>query len=212
MAKLVTNDAEAYGELPHTVEVDEDSRAIRLYLWTYAARADRINTCKLFWAFVFLPLVLPFSAAIHGIAKLVLWLDSRRPEEPKTYTPPPEPTGPSKGEKALESVSGFMAKFWFKIQPLLKWGGIALGTLLALAIVGGLVLIILQDPMGVLTAALIFLGIVAAAAAVVGLFVGAIHLLDKSDRVHGFFRLMKQLGRSVHDHTCANVRVKRAEQ
>lgn len=211
MPTLVTDDPAARGDLPHTVEVDADSRMTRLYLWTYVANKHRMNTCKLFWAFVFMPLVLPVSAAIHALAAVVIWTDSRLPEKPKPYVPPIEYTGPSKGERALESVSGFMAKVWFRLQPLLKWGGIAIGGLIAAFIVGGLVYFVLQDPMEVLTMLLIALGIVAAAAVAVGLLVLLIHVLDKSKKVHGFFSLMGKLGRNVHHHTCANVRVKESK-
>lgn len=215
MPTLTTDHEADPGQLPHTLEV-ERGIAVRLYLWTYAADPRTINTCKMFWAFVFMAFVLPFSALVHGAAKLFIWIDSKsldqatgRPHRP--YVAPPIKSGPSKGERFLESFSGFMAKIWFKVQPLLKWGGIAIGVLIGAALLYLFATNAVAVGEFLLKVLLIGLGSVAIAAAFVMVCIG----LDKlgffgsiGRKVGGFFRLFRQLGRSVHDHTCANVKIK----
>lgn len=213
MPTIVTDHEARPGQLPHTLEVDRGI-AIRLYLWTYAANPRRINTCKMFWAFVLMPLVMPFSLLIHGAGKVLDWWDEHGPA-PKSvgraYTPPPVKTGPSKGERLLEAFSNFMAKVWFRLQPLLKWGGIAIGALIALAL---LYLIITNiEAVGLAFLKVLLWGI--ASIAIAAVMVGIVYGLDRlglfgslGRKIGGFFSLMKQLYRSVHDHTCANVKVK----
>lgn len=213
MPTIVTDHEASPGQLPHTLEV-ERGIAVRLYLWTYAASAKNINTCKMFWAFVFMPLVLPFSVIIHGLARIVDWADGKLPESKGTarpYVPKPPKVGPSNGERFLEWVSGFMAKTWFRLQPLLKWGGILIGTIIG--VVGLYLLATNAVVVGEFFVKVLIAGLIGAAAvAVLSMIVIG---LDKAGvfgafgrKIGGFFRLMRDLGRSVHDHTCANVKVK----
>lgn len=201
-------------ELPHTLEV-ERGIAIRLYLWAYSASTRSITTCKMFWAFVFMPLVLPIVAFGKGAYTLFEWAEDRLIDilpEPKErpYVPPkPKPIkeGPSRSERILEAVSNFMARTWFYLQPLLKWGGIIIGVLIALV---ALYLIVNNaSVIGVFMLKVLLYGI-AIAAGSAGI-VGVIFYLDTSDRFRGFCRLMSNLFHSVHTHTCANVKIKDAE-
>lgn len=204
MPTIVTDHEASPGQLPHTLEVDRGI-AVRLYLWTYAANKHNINTCKMFWAFVFMPLILPFSAIIHGVGASAHWIDNKFPGKPVAYAPPKPPrVGPSKGERFLEAFSGFMAKVWFKLQPLLKWGGIAVGVGITTVLIYLIVTNVMVFLAGLLFAGAFGLGL----AAFVAVALGIIMWLDKSERARGFGRLMAKLGRSVHDHTCANVKVK----
>ncbi len=206
MPTLVTDDPAADSHLPHTVEVDAQSRMIRLYLWAYSARVNRINTCKLFWAFVFMPFWLPFVVVGKGMfVPAAGWLGEKIPDrKPRPYVPPVENPEPSKGERAIESIGNFMGRSWFRIQPLLKWGGILIGIAIAVALI-----FLAATNLDWVLEALIVVGISVGMILALGLLLGGtITLLDKSRKVHGFFRLMKVLGRNVHTHTCANVRVK----
>lgn len=209
MPTLVTDHEATPGTLPHTLEVDRGI-AVRLYLWVYFASTRRINTCKMFWAFVFMPLALPISALIHGLSSAAHWIDRQFPENPNKPMAPPKPprVGPSKGEKFLEAVSGFLAKAWFKIQPLLKWGGILIGALIALLLIYLVVTNFSAVVTGLLTVLVAGLIIVAIAAVLMGILFVVIEKTSIGDRIGGFFRLMGKLGRSVHDHTCANVKIK----
>lgn len=188
--------------LTHSVKVDRDSRAIRFYLWLYHADPAAINTCKLFWAFVFSPLVLLLRLVITPAVLLAERQERKRRERlPKTLeervaeAEARKARGPSRGERAITKLSMALSAFWAKAERPAKVIAGIIVVAYALLLVTMLVIALVNHPLTVLLA-------VACVAAVFG--IGYL-IYRLSPRLRGFLGLLHKLGRSVHDHTCARV-------
>lgn len=198
-------------ELPHTLVV-ERTPLIRLYLWTYATSINSINTCKLFWAFLLLPIALPISVFFHLVGPiLVPFIENidykleenkaRKAEIPVELTT--AKTGPSRAERLLNKIAAAASVIWFKVQPALKWlgiaGGLAVAALLAYVIIAFT---------GRFLEVLLIMGLTAAGfLLLIAIITPIVIYFEKHPRKNK--GLLRKLGRSFHEHTCANVKVKR---
>lgn len=198
---------------------DRDSKFIRFYLWLYGAKANRINTCKLFWAYVFAPLALIVKGVVVAVAPILNAALDRIPhktesqkdaewaarrEEARQRRLEKEATGPGKAERFLDKVSSFFSVVYAKVAPVIKVVAIGLGVLLGLAGVAGLVYIAITAPLALLTVAAIVIG----GGIVVFVIILGIEWLDKRSEEKGevpFFSTMKKLFIGFHRHTCAKV-------
>lgn len=198
---------------------DSESKFIRFYLWLYQAKASNINTCKLFWAFVFAPLALLVRGAVAAVGPLFEAVASRIPhktpqqeeaawaarrEEARQKRLAKEAAGPGRLERILDKVSVFFSAAYAKVAPVLKVVAIGLGVLLGLAGVATIVYAAITAPLAVLSGFAVVLGILV----FVGVVVFAINWFDKRSVAKGevpFFSTMKRLLISFHRHTCAKV-------
>lgn len=213
------------------ISLSADSWIIRWYVKVYEANPNNINTCKLFWAYVFMIpalLLIGFAKAAEFVVVPIAdryndWKYSRRKNKPITVAPPPPqpipienlpPPGPkpkSAREEWLERISAFLGMAWYKLQkPLTVIAGI-IGLAIVVGIVGLVVLAFIKDFWGVLTAIGIMVGIVLLAIAAIAL----IAYLDQSGKakragngIKSFGRTMKRCFHAFHDHTCAIVDIK----
>lgn len=191
-------------DLSHSIAIDPDSRAIRFYLWLYDADRNNINTCKLFWAFVFAPLVLILRYAVLAGIAIGDRVQARRRSKVKAAEETTEDgfksvlvtkAQPSRFERALERVAGALSAFWAKYQRPLQIAGLTLiGAYVAFMLVLFVIAVINKPLVGVI--------VVGSVVGIAGLAWLAIRL---SPALAGFLRLLGKLGRGVHDHTCARV-------
>lgn len=186
-------------ELPMKVNASRDAWYIRFYLWLYEASPNRINTCKLFWAFVFaLPVLL-----IRVLLGLAVAVYDRVPKRSKSKVEAydinePENDDPSRIELKLEAVSNKLSAFWARFQTPITWifFGFCAGFLALCAVY--IIIAIIQN----LVAALIGIGIGVAA---IVLFAILLALAERKGP--GFKRNAKAVFNSVHNHTCAEVKL-----
>lgn len=173
---------------------------VRFYLWLYDADPTQINTCKLFWAYVFAPVVLPVMAVVSLVMKVGNLLPKR-----KTHAWTDEELAAmrlkrSQREEKLEKWTTRAGSGYARIVPALRWAGIGIGVLAAVAAVGIAVYGIVADPIAALIAVGVFLGMVVAIFSIAYIVV---LVSEKSS----FFQLLGKLGQSAHRHTCAKVKV-----
>lgn len=198
---------------------DRESKFIRFYLWLYEAKASNINTCKLFWAYVFAPLALIVKAAVAAVGPILSAVFDRIPhktesqkdaewaarrEEARQRRLEKEATGPGRAERFLDKVSSFFSAAYAKAAPVIKVVAIGLGVLLGLAAVAGLVYIAITAPLALLAVAAIVVG----GLLVVVVILLGIEWLDNRSKEKGevpFFSTMKKLFIGFHRHTCAKV-------
>jgi hypothetical protein len=194
--------------LPHTVEMKKGP-FMRLFLWTYNPNVASLNTCWLFWGFIFMILAVPIVSVWRFILRPILvpvvdWLDDigqrRRIAARSEASAAPKV---KKESEFLQNTSGFFSKLWFKLAPVWPW----IGKVLLVAIVIGLIYlgVFVVDWSGfwdvLWEIALTLVGAVAAIC--VGLFLFWL-LFDKWE----VGRAVKSGGRAFHSHTCANIRFK----
>jgi len=178
---------------------------MRLFLWTYAipASTENLNTCKLFWGFVFMPLSLPISVFIRAIVKIanpMFDYAARRRAAKNRSAAPRVRTGPSRGERALDFTSTRASMLWSRFQTLFKWAGIVIGLLLAVT------LIVLAVVFYTITLkALLITAIVALSALLMFVALYALFAIFDS----GLGSALASAGRGVHQKTCARVSIKR---
>ncbi len=151
---------------------------IRLYLWLYVADPNRIDTCKLFWAFVFAPIVLPIALVSSAAHKLRI-----RRRKVKVY----DSGKISSRERRLEKVSAHLSRAYTAL--LVTASAVVIALLLFV-----LLYALITKPLSILLGLL-----VGGAGSVIAL--GLLKMLSSS----GFWRLMRALGRGVHRRTCAKI-------
>lgn len=180
-------------DLTHSFTVDPQSRAIRFYLWLYAADPRNINTCKLFWGFVLAPVFLVGRAIVTGLA----WAANRAVGQPRRRPPADLFQGRalSRSESRLDRAALALSSAWAKHRGKVRALAAAIGIAYFLALLAFIVVAFIQSP---LAAGVVF----GSVAIVVALGVLTARL---SPRLLGFCTLLRRLGRSVHDHTCARV-------
>jgi hypothetical protein len=182
-----------------------DAAHIRFYLWLYDAREDTINTCKLFWAYVFAPIVLLLRAGWVVVGPIAEYIADKAYERELRKTreellaeeEPDEQPKVSTAEGALDKVSGFLSGVYAKFAPVLKWIGIVLGGLLALVLAASLVVAFIAEPLKVA----ITLGSIVAIFIIVGLIIWA----AEERKGGGFFSFFGKLAKGFHRHTCAKI-------
>lgn len=173
-----------------------DAAHIRFYLWLYEAREDRINTCKLFWAYLFAPFALIFRAVVGAVtaASSVLPERTRKPKPVRAWDEP------SKPEQFLDGASTKLSGVYAKVATPLKWIALTFAGLVALAAAIIIVVAVINNPTGLLVA----LALVAVCFAVVALVAFVFDFFT-----HGagskFGRLMVRLAKGFHTHTCAKI-------
>lgn len=188
----------------HVWTFDRSSPLIRAYLWLWEASEADINFCKLFWGTIFAPLALviralkgPFNWAIAHFPdpetaeeKHLRYL--REAEESDARLKARTARGPNKMQRLLSVISGFfdsIAGFFQSHELVLRAAGVVFAGALALAILGGLVLVIVLFPMQVL----IVLAWIAGAAVAVGFALGVATFISKWENQIG--RFFKKIGR-----------------
>lgn len=192
--------------------IDRNSKFIRFYLWLYGAKANNINTCKLFWAYVFAPLALIVHGVVAAVSPLFRAVEKRIPEpdydaryqRAREKKAAKAAAGPSKGERFLDKVSAFFSAAYVKIAPVLKVVAIGVGVLLGLAVAGTIIYLLITNPIKVAVVVLVTLAILA----LVLLGMLGIEKLDDRAKANGevpFFSTMGKLFRGFHRHTCAKV-------
>jgi hypothetical protein len=199
------------------ISLSEDSWIIRFYIWLYEATPGDINTCKLFWAYVFAPLVLPFALVLRFLA-LVFGplaeiigqrLDDRRRRQPESA--PPEPRQKSRAERFLIKTGEVLGVIWFKLQKPLQYLMLTLGIGIAVACLALFIYTLVTNPYDVFIGFLTVLAIVVAIAIAVGiitLFAATPVGTKAAAPFRTFWRVMRIAGHAVHDHTCAIVDVR----
>jgi hypothetical protein len=90
-------------ELKHTLTVDAKAWYIRFYIWLYEDKLDQITFCKLFWAYVFAPIVLVIRGVRDGVWSIRGSVNTykERPREKKSFELPdslktPKPVRPKR--------------------------------------------------------------------------------------------------------------------
>lgn len=195
-------------ELPHTLSVKR-GLFMRLFLWLYEPPADRLNTCWLFWGFLLMPLLLPLIMLGKYIIVPLVEIDDRWEQRRRAQrtdelilesVSEPEPKRDSFGMKVLRKVSDVMGRLWYHIDKALPWIGLGVALIgVALAVYGFIV-----NPIGILEFLLRITLTMAAIVALAAVVVGVLFLVfDKFDAGHK----VKSVGRNVHRHTCANVKI-----
>lgn len=186
--------------------LDRNAWYVRFYLWLYKADANNINTCKLFWAYVFAPIVLPLAFVLTPVGKLLRTIDAKIPDgRPIDWEKLDRKRARQKTrEEKLENVSSKMSVIFAKAAPALRWVGILLG----LAIAGLLILLAVSYPKEALGVLLTLAAILVGA----GLLIGLIIFFEKREQrgagTPGFIRVFGTLAKSFHRHTCAKVDVR----
>jgi hypothetical protein len=208
-------------QLSHTIEVKKGP-FMRLFLWTYRPNEATLNSCHLFWGFIFMILAVPAVAAWRFLLAPVLrpigdliddWDASRRARkraERDAYydaiaageIEPDEPKEKKPG-RFLPAVSNFFSTVWFKTAPILPWVGRAI--LVAMTLWVGYTLIFEIDYSEFFDFAWKMLAVLVAIIAAFAVLVFLCWLLFEKWDVG---RAVKSGGRAFHDHTCANVRLK----
>ena len=225
--------ASAVGSSRKHITLDPDSPFVKFYLWFYDASPNRINTCKMFWAYaLLLTVVVPVVVLlVHGLGALLAAYDKRFPRKPQ-----PQPTileleatrraeqaekqakakkGPSFLERMLERVSGSLSYFWAKFQKPITWAFRILVAALLVAAGAFAVYTIVVNWSEFIEWLWKFLALVVGTGFVLFLIIKAIEVLDRK----GAFRSLKRRWRRgwartvqfynlVHDHTCAIVDLK----
>jgi hypothetical protein len=218
------------------IRLRADSRTIRFYAWLYEANPYRINTCKLFWAYMFAPLILTIRmiayAAIFVIEPLVdrynEWLDAHRETRAarRVALPlrPPKPkkvkVGPSRWERALDIVSTFFSVTWAKYQRGITYGAIGVGGLVGTGIMGFLLYLLTTVPLSVFLKGLFVVGTIAGGA-VGGVLIAVGFIWIYAEKTRGYKKTvegydtfkstMKKSFHAFHSHTCAIVDVDNPE-
>lgn len=202
------------------VSLRRDSRIIRFYLWLYEARPNRINTCKLFWAYILAPFALIFRGIFAILAPVFAAIERHRDRHRPTFEQRQEwrqaakrkanakaARGPGRMERWLEAFTGFAGMVWFRLQKPITYLAFTIGVLCAVAIVGFLIYECITKPIEVL----IFLGFVVGIVLLGLLLIVVFAWLDQSGKgkagMNRFGNTMKTCYRAVHDHTCAIVDV-----
>lgn len=198
---------------------DRESKFIRFYLWLYQAKVSNINTCKLFWAYVFAPLALLFRAVGAVLAPVLDAIAARLPQKTaaqeaaeweskraaaRERRAAKAAAGPGRLERILEKVSIFFSAAYAKTAPVLKVVGLGLAVLLGLVGVAAIIYVAITSPLKFLVAIAVTLGILL----FVALGLVGINWLDNRSVKKGevpFFSTMKRLLISFHRHTCAKV-------
>lgn len=182
-------------ELTHSVSVNPDSLAIRFYLWLYDADPKKINTCKLFWAFIFALPALLIVVPIAGTVRLLVALVDRWRKSP----PEEGPYGLSR-EGRLDKVSSAISASYARHSTLVHYLWVGLLVAACIGGVGGFVYALIVATIKTLIALAWIIGICL-------LMIATFFVLDffAKGRGRGFIKLMSNLYRSVHDHTCARV-------
>lgn len=146
-------------ELKHKWQLAEDAWYIRFYVHMWEAEKTDINFCKLFWAYVFMPLALFLRYVFPGPLIWVLsrtffpWFDARKERRLKlaSASGPSIPveqkeTGPSRMMILLTAIGRFFAWIGFKFESFWfthrKWILPAFSGLMILASVIGVIAII----------------------------------------------------------------------
>jgi hypothetical protein len=150
-------------ELKHTLTVDAKAWYIRFYVWLYGGKLNEITFCKLFWAYVFVPIILPLNYVLLGIyaIKDSAQAFAKRERKPKPIQSPKAPklvrpkrkstpwqmaflhaveiTG-SKTVMAFQSVGHTLSPIWsFTKSQLFGRILLTLGTLIGIGICAGIV-------------------------------------------------------------------------
>lgn len=224
-------------ELSHTLET-KPTLFIRAYLKFYDADETAINTCKLFWGgigMIFLPILALICSPVIGIIAGGAWVKdevehrslvarmakrnriySMTPEERELYLHPPK----SKRELWLEKAAATMGVIWFKVARPVTWFVRILAGALLLAGLAWLIVTAIDVLPG-----LPWDSILATAAWVISAVVIACIFFGLVLFLYGAWReshpaklkppktkkpsLFKAVVSSVHDHTCANVKIVR---
>jgi hypothetical protein len=152
-------------ELKHTLTVDAKAWYIRFYVWLYEDKLDQITFCKLFWAYVFAPVVLILKGVIEGVFAIreSARAYAKRPRKtkpvptksfktPKPVRPKREPapwqmaflhateTAGSKTVMALQAVGHALHPLWaFTKSKLFGRILLVLGALIGVGICAGIV-------------------------------------------------------------------------
>lgn len=206
-----------------------DSLHIRLYLWLYDASPSRINTCKLLWAYLLMPIVLPLRVILAPFFAAVGWVADRVPKREKKFDlaeyererdrrvakakakaakAQAREENPGRLERGLDSFSAGASAWYARWQNAFKWAAVTVG----LAFTAGVVALLVYE---IVTNFVVFLTVVGFSilgAVAVGGLIYVIYLLDSkgvlkraAQGIKEFWHLLKDLGRSFHNHTCADV-------
>lgn len=118
-------------ELKHKWHLNPNAWYIRLYLWTYKGEKWNIDFCKLFWAYLFMPVVLPLRIFIWPLVRLLLVVvdhsdrkvrERRRAKtneaiaRQRTDYVAPKPKKPSLGIRFLSGIGTGFVKLSFFVQ------------------------------------------------------------------------------------------------
>lgn len=178
----------------HSIDLKRDSAAARFYLWLYEADPNKIDSCKLFWAFILAPLLILPVLLIKGVGKVIDRWEKNHPPKPRSYTPHKSREG------KLSAFSNWASAIYAKYQTAFYIVGICIVILLTVAIVGGLGYLLITQTVKTLIVIAWVIGCVL----VFGL--GILTFAFFADgKGQGFVRLMRNLFRSFHQHTCAKV-------
>jgi hypothetical protein len=192
---------------------------IRLYLWLYEASINHITTCKIFWAFAFLPLaILPalllkgvrfvgraISFSINNYAEAQVQKSvSKFIEQEKAR---PVKTEPGWWEKFFGAIDTVVAGTRMRVRPHWPMIKTVFLILFFIGVVATLVGILIADPIVFLKMIGFIVGFIAAVFGVVYAMAGFFWLLERNGtRETG--RFIKRVYYDIHQNTCAKVEVK----
>lgn len=214
MSKVaVTVPSESPDGFAHLTQ-DRNAKYIRFYLWLYDASPNRINTCKLLWAYLFAPIVLVFRLLFEVVATVLDLLPKRQvdwvardrqyaieAEKRRLKAITKKQKGPSRLERWLDAVATKLSAVYVKVAPVIKWAFIlvALGVGVAAAVF--IVLAIIANPVDALLIVGGTLAFLAVCAGIAALFLAT----PVGKQVGGFFSFLGSLFKSFHHHTCAKI-------
>lgn len=211
------------------LKLSRETWYVRFYLWLYEANPNNIDTCKLLWAYVFFLPALVLKAVLSifvFVAELAEpYVDdirerraAKRPtleereaafdaqiERKRVKQEAKAAAGPSRMESILERVANSLSYGYAKIAPSFRYIGIAVGTLIGLAIVAGLVWLAITETSAFMLGLLVTVGILAICALVVFIIVKREKRPKKVRSTPRFVTVLKRLGHGFHNHTCAKV-------
>lgn len=201
-----------------TVEISQDAALIRLYAWAWEADKAKIDVCKLFWGFLFLPvaLVLQGIEAVHRAYRRRFPKKEKPQAEPLVLKDYPEPKRHDflvrfndgflnwrlKHSRALEAI-GFLTRVAF-------WVG---AVAVSLAFIVGVAYVVITSPLKVLLVLAIILGFIAVSVLTVFLVERFSPRLTASGRriatsTGRFFRATGAIIRSFKYKTCPEIKVR----
>lgn len=217
-------------ELSHTLEV-RPNLFIRSFVKFYGlSKPYDLNTCKLFWGtigMVVLPILLlalsPLIAIVVPLgfaADKVKESNTRRRIEARNA--PPAPPSRAKRTRAdfLTKLSMWGSAFWFKVQTPVTWLFRIVAGAVILAVVVAVILLVIQGIGAISWGAVLpvvgYLLIVAAVLLAIGFFLGRPFLKWLESRPTKPAKtkkpsVIKAVFNSIHDHTCANIKVADSE-
>lgn len=167
-----------------TMTFSGNSMLIRLYKWAWEPERSP-DFCKLFWGTLFLPLAM----ILHGLFAVSEFVNDHLKSErtaPLTYEEIEEEdaqgrTGPGFFQNLLTNIGGFFDKIAAFFQSY-EWVGVVImsvivGTL-SVAILGGLVLLVIEYPLDILYAVIWAVSMVI----ICGVVIALVTYLDKTGK------------------------------